>query len=63
MERVTEGLGHELGDGDGPGQRDAAKQQPGERRHEVRRARQMKAMPKASMGSDRSWPMVVPPMR
>jgi hypothetical protein len=60
---MAEGLRHELGDGDGSGECDAAQQQPGERRHGARRARQMKAMPKAIMGSDRSWPMVVPPMR
>jgi len=63
VERMAEGLRHELGDGDGPGQCDAAQQQPGQRRHGARRARQMKAMPKAIMGSDRIWPMVVPPMR
>src|SRR5258706_6866252 len=59
MDRVAQRLGHELGNRHGSGEGDPAKKKLRQGRHgSRRRANQMKARPKASMGSDRSWPMV-----
>src|SRR5690606_26118914 len=67
---MAERLGHVLGDGDRPGQADAAEELSGERRHRADGeeddagctglARTMNRMPKISIGTDSTWPMVIP---
>ena len=61
---VAEGLGHVAGHSDRPLARDRLAQAIGQRAHiRRRRAHTAKARPPATMGRERSWPMVAPATR